>query len=90
MQCEKCDKEFHHCTSCSPEDYLDAGFCSSVCFEDSEPYYKAKYIAEKFYSELDDVQRIDFDKFLEYYWRDEYQGKMDDWMEAIKKDNENG
>ena len=48
MQCKKCGKKYHWCSSCGPDFPNDEGYCSDECFENSEEtknvMYKVDYL----------------------------------------------
>jgi hypothetical protein len=57
MKCKVCEKNFHYCTSCSPDYEADHGVCSRACLLELPEFKIALGRWNALYSTLNDAQR---------------------------------
>ena len=56
-KCLECKKNFHYCSNCEFDEYMDMGYCSKECLHKSEFFKNGKKLFYQFYQSLDSHQR---------------------------------
>jgi hypothetical protein len=75
MNCKTCGKEIHHCDSCEAIDkWIDLGYCSSACMQESQEYKNAIKNCKEFLDSLDTKQLINLDKLTKNEYVSEGEG----------------
>ncbi|WP_298752192.1 hypothetical protein [uncultured Arcobacter sp.] len=70
MNCKKCGKKFHYCSSCDSIDHMDKGYCSSECYGSSDEYTNIDTITNELLESMSDETFKKFKYFMdEIYWK---------------------
>lgn len=83
IKCKQCEREFHYCSSCkNREPYLDCGFCSQQCWEESADYNERRTLVLNFYAMLpyeckEPLWRLINSVFYNYNYCNEFRKWMD-------------
>ena len=82
--CEKCNKHYHYCCSCSTERCCENGFCSDDCMYSSDEYLGTMDNLKKLLKSFDNNQLIRFFEFVDVSYKYEYE--IEEFIEDYKND----
>ena len=74
MECRKCQKKYHYCSSCDYSFPENIGFCSYECWESSDEYIGRINRFENIIKDLSNRQLIDLLNLIEQEGFGDYGG----------------